>query len=91
VVIGYENQLRRRLAIEALTKLVNIAGTFNPGNIGTYEGGNMLIVKMFGLTGATGLTLAFMRRLRAIFWAAVGGPLPGHVDQNAKAKESRGN
>ena len=61
------------LAIEALTKLVNIAGTFNPGNIGTYEGGNMLIVKMFGLTGATGLTLAFMRRLRAIFWAAVGG------------------
>src|SRR5258708_5191563 len=61
------------LAIEALTKLVNIAGTFNPGNIGTYEGGNMLIVKMFGLTGATGLTLAFMRRLRAIFWAAIGG------------------
>jgi phosphatidylglycerophosphate synthase len=61
------------LAIEALTKLVNIAGTFNPGNIGTYEGGNMLIVKMFGLSGAAGLTLAFARRLRAIFWAAVGG------------------
>jgi hypothetical protein len=33
----------------------------------------MLIVKMFGLTAATGLTLAFVRRLRAIFWAAVGG------------------
>lgn len=33
----------------------------------------MLIVKMFGLTGAAGLTLAFTRRLRAIFWAAVGG------------------
>lgn len=61
------------LAIEALTKLVNIVGTFNPGNLGTYEGGNMLIVKMFGLTAATGLTLAFIRRLRALFWAAVGG------------------
>jgi hypothetical protein len=61
------------LAIEALTKLVNIVGTFNPGNIGTYEGGNMLIVKMFGLSGATGLALAFIRRLRAIFWAVVGG------------------
>jgi hypothetical protein len=60
------------LAIEALTKLVNIVGTFNPGNIGTYEGGNMLIVKMFGLSGATGLALAFTRRLRAIFWAVVG-------------------
>ena len=61
------------LVIEALTKLVNIAGTFNPGNIGTYEGGNMLIAKMFGLTVATGLTVAFVRRLRALFWTAVGG------------------
>jgi phosphatidylglycerophosphate synthase len=60
------------LAIEALTKLVNIAGTFNPGNIGTYEGGNMLIAKMFGLTAAAGLTLAFARRLRALFWTGVG-------------------
>jgi phosphatidylglycerophosphate synthase len=60
------------LAIEALTKLVNIAGTFNPGNIGTYEGGNILITKMFGLTAAAGLTLAFARRLRALFWASVG-------------------
>src|SRR5882724_3704582 len=72
-LMGTNLSLFGALAIEALTKLVNIAGTFNPGNIGTYEGGNMLIVKMFGLTGATGLTLAFMRRLRAIFWAAVGG------------------
>ena len=60
------------LAIEALTKLVNIAGTFNPGNIGTYEGGNVLITKMFGLTAAAGLTLAFARRLRALFWTGVG-------------------
>src|SRR6266436_529187 len=72
-LIGAQSSLFGALAIEALTKLVNIAGTFNPGNIGTYEGGNMLIVKMFGLSGAAGLTLAFTRRLRAIFWAAVGG------------------
>ena len=71
-LLGAKVSLFGALAIEALTKLVNIAGTFNPGNIGTYEGGNMLIAKMFGLTGATGLTLAFVRRLRAIFWAAVG-------------------
>jgi uncharacterized protein (TIRG00374 family) len=72
-LMGAKVSVSGALAIEALTKLVNIAGTFNPGNIGTYEGGNMLIVKMFGLTGATGLALAFVRRLRAIFWAAVGG------------------
>ena len=72
-LLGAKVSLFGALAIEALTKLVNMAGTFNPGNIGTYEGGNMLIVRMFGLTAATGLTLAFVRRLRAIFWAGVGG------------------
>src|SRR5580693_6654429 len=72
-LMGSKLTLFGALAVEALTKLVNIVGTFNPGNIGTYEGGNMLISKMFGLSGATGLALAFIRRLRAIFWAVVGG------------------
>jgi phosphatidylglycerophosphate synthase len=71
-LMGTKLTLFGALAIEALTKLVNIVGTFNPGNIGTYEGGNMLITKMFGLTAAAGLTLAFARRLRALFWAGVG-------------------
>ncbi len=60
------------LAVEALTKLVNVAGIFNPGNIGTYEGGNMLIARMLGMSATTGLTLAFARRFRGIFWAGVG-------------------
>jgi phosphatidylglycerophosphate synthase len=60
------------LAAEALTKLVNVAGMFNPGNIGTYEGGNMLIGRMLGMSATTGLTLAFARRFRGIFWAAAG-------------------
>jgi len=60
------------LVIEALTKLVNVLGNFNPGNMGTYEGGTMLIGKMFGLSSATGLALGLSRRLRSFFWAAVG-------------------
>ena len=60
------------LVIEGLTKLVNVLGNFNPGNIGTYEGGTMLIGKMFGLSNATGLALGLSRRLRSFFWAAVG-------------------
>ena len=60
------------LVIEALTKLVNVLGNFNPGNIGTYEGGTMLIGKLFGLSSATGLALGLSRRLRSFFWAAVG-------------------
>src|SRR5260370_24795141 len=47
-------------------------GNFNPGNIGNYEGGTMLIGKMFGLSSATGLALGLSRRLRSFFLAAVG-------------------
>src|SRR4029077_9700178 len=60
------------LVIEALTKLVNVLGNFNPGNIGTYEGGTMLIGKMFGLSGPTALAWGRARSLRTFFWAAVG-------------------
>jgi phosphatidylglycerophosphate synthase len=71
-LMGLKISFLTALAIEALTKLVNLLGTFNPGNIGTYEGGNMLIANIFGLGGAVGLTLGLVRRVRAIFWAAGG-------------------
>jgi hypothetical protein len=58
--------------VEGLTKVINLLGALNPGNFGTYEAGNMLIAKMFGVTGAAGLTLALCRRARTVFWAGVG-------------------
>jgi hypothetical protein len=58
--------------VEGLTKVINLVGALNPGNFGTYEGGSMLIAKMFGVTSTTGLTLALCRRVRTVFWAGVG-------------------
>ncbi len=72
-LIGVNLSFFGALVIEALTKLVNVVGNCNPGNIGTYETGNMLIGKLFGLTSASGLALALARRLRALFWTAAGG------------------
>ena len=60
------------LAIEGLTKLVNVIGIFNPGNIGTYEGGNMLFAKLVGMGATAGLTLGLIRRIRALFAGFVG-------------------
>ena len=60
------------LVFEGITKLLNAIGLLNPGNVGTYEGGNVLIAKMFALPAFTGLAIAVARRTRAIFWAAVG-------------------
>jgi len=72
-LMGVKFGLLSTLAIEAMTKLVNLVGSINPGNFGTFEGGNILIAKMFGLSSPIGLTLALARRLRALFWTAVGG------------------
>lgn len=61
------------LILESLTKLINVAGVVNPGNVGTYEGGNMVIGRLVQLSAAQGLVLALCRRARAIFWAIIGG------------------
>jgi phosphatidylglycerophosphate synthase len=70
--MGARVSLIAALALEGLTKLINLAGSLNPGNVGTYEGGNMLITKLFGISATSGFTLALCRRARAIFWAAIG-------------------
>ncbi len=59
--------------MESLTKLINVAGSVNPGNVGTYEAGTMSIGKLVRLTGTQGLLLALCRRARAVFWAIIGG------------------
>ena len=59
-------------AMEGLTKVINLVGALNPGNLGTYEGGNMIIANMFGVTATAGLTLALCRRARSVFWAGLG-------------------
>ena len=72
-MLGSQATLLGALILESLTKLVNVAGAVNPGNVGTYEGGNMIIGRLVRLTGAQGLLLALCRRARAVFWALVGG------------------
>ena len=58
--------------LEGLTKVINLLGVFNPGNVGTYEVGSMVIANVLGVPGTAGLTLALCRRARIIFWAAIG-------------------
>jgi uncharacterized protein (TIRG00374 family) len=71
-LLGVRASFVGALILESLTKLINVIGAVNPGNLGTYEGGNMVIGKLLGLGGAQGLTLGLCRRFRSIFWAGVG-------------------
>jgi hypothetical protein len=81
------------VAMEGLTKVINLVGALSPGNLGTYEGGNMLIANLFGVTGTAGLTLALCRRARAIFWAAVGATCMTVMkrDRSTSTMEVKGN
>jgi phosphatidylglycerophosphate synthase len=72
-MIGASSTLLGALVIESLTKLINVAGALNPGNVGTYEAGSMLIGQLVRLTGGQGLLLALCRRVRSVFWAITGG------------------
>jgi len=73
LLMGSKVSFLGALMLEALTKLINAAGGVIPGGVGAYEGGNMAIVKLVGLTGAEGLTLGLCRRFRSIVWAIIGG------------------
>jgi len=71
-LLGTNTSFLRALIIEGWTKLLNAVGSWNPGNVGTYEGGHILISKMLNLNSGTGLALALARRMRALVWTAVG-------------------
>lgn len=71
-LMGARSGLLVALVVEALTKFVNVVGAVNPGNVGTYEGGNMIIARLVAISSAAGLTLAICRRARILFWAAIG-------------------
>lgn len=72
-MLGAHATLAGALVMESLTKLINVAGSVNPGNVGTYEAGNMAIGRIVHLTATQGLLLALCRRARAVFWAIIGG------------------
>jgi len=70
--MGTRKSLLLALVVEALTKLINIVGNLNPGNVGTFEGGNMIVARLIHISGGAGLTIALCRRVRILFWAAIG-------------------
>ena len=69
------------LVVEAMTKLVNVVGSINPGNFGTYEGGNMLIGKIFGLTARYGIGFGIHKAAARVLLECGRRGLPRHFDQ----------
>lgn len=64
--------LRTALVFEAVTKIVNTVGVIVPGRLGVAEGGSAVLADALGFAASHGLSLALMRRVRAVLWAGVG-------------------
>ena len=45
---------------------------FIPGSLGAQDGGNMLLLSIFGYSDVTGITFALLRRFRELVWIGIG-------------------
>jgi hypothetical protein len=64
--------IQTAFVFEAVTKMVNTAGMVVPARLGVSEGGSALLADALGFSASHGLSLALMRRVRALVWAGVG-------------------
>jgi hypothetical protein len=85
--LGGGTTLGTAFVFEAVTKIVNTAGMIVPARIGVSEGGSALLAGALGFAASHGLSLALMRRVRALIWAAVGLALLPF--QEARARRAR--
>ena len=87
--IGAPIGLTEGLTIETFARLGSVAAAAIPANLGALEASNASVVAMLGLTGGGSLALA--RRVRALFWAAVGlalYPKPSSSDRSSRSSRS---
>ena len=70
--LGGQTTLQTAFVFEAVTKIVNTAGIMVPGRLGVAEGGSAALAGALGFAASHGLSLALMRRVRALLWGGVG-------------------
>lgn len=58
--------------VETVNRVVNMFFAFVPMRIGVDEGGAALVLKTIGYGAVEGVSLAIIRKIRTLFWVAVG-------------------
>ena len=70
--VGIPISLREAIAIEALASVVKAVAFFIPGSLGVQDGGNVLLLTLFGYPSSFGLTFSLVRRMRELLWIGLG-------------------
>jgi uncharacterized protein (TIRG00374 family) len=87
--IGEPIGLMDVLTIETFARLGSVAAAAIPANLGALEASNAAVVTMLGLSGGGSLALA--RRIRVLFWAAVGLALYPKLPSKRSNRSNRSN
>lgn len=90
-LIGAEVSWTQAIVIESLSVLAKGLGQVIgiPGGVGVQEGGGVVIFRILGLPEATGMALILLKRVRELFFTAIGlcllsyFGLGGKLDQDA--------
>ena len=69
--VGIPISVREALAIEALASVVKALAFFIPGSL-VQDGGNVLLLTLFGYPSSFGLTFSLVRRMRELLWISLG-------------------
>jgi uncharacterized protein (TIRG00374 family) len=70
--VGIPISLFEAVAIEALASVVKALAFFIPGSLGVQDGGNVLLLAVFGYSSSFGLTFSLVRRMRELLWISMG-------------------
>jgi phosphatidylglycerophosphate synthase len=81
--------LNGALAVETFSRVASFASAFIPANLGALEASSLAAVAAVGAVGG-GAALALARRLRGLFWAAVGLAIyPRHAKRSDAGTSTR--
>ncbi len=72
--------------VETVNRIVNLFFSFVPMRVGVDEGGAALVLKTVGYGAAEGVSLAIIRKIRTLFWVAVGLVMVNHYSLSLKVK-----
>ncbi len=84
--LGYGVGTAVPLLFEGSVKLISIAFFFVPGQVGASESVYALLARTFGYPAAAGLTLALVRRVRALIVAGAGLVVVSAIGRKASAE-----
>jgi hypothetical protein len=70
--------------VETVNRVVNLFFAFVPMRIGVDEGGAALVLKTVGFSAVEGVSLAIIRKIRTLFWVALGLVMVSHYSMSLK-------